>query len=83
MARVAAQNLRGGRDGNDHGLQRQRHFSGLGLTATATITARKTSQDEDVCLPKCCDSYWMSGLAPSPGEFEGLDCSLASRPIED
>jgi IS30 family transposase len=45
---LGTRNSRGERNG--HGLQRQRHFSGLGLTATATITARKTDQYEDVSL---------------------------------
>ena len=36
-------NSSGERNGNGHVLQRQRHFSGLGLTATETT--RKTDQD--------------------------------------
>jgi IS30 family transposase len=50
MAAFLAENSRGEQNGNGQILQRQRHFSGLGLTATATITARKTDQYEDVSL---------------------------------
>jgi IS30 family transposase len=50
MTAFLAENSRGEQNGNVHVLQRQRHFSGLGLTATATITARKTDQHEDVSL---------------------------------
>jgi len=50
MTAFLATNSRGEQNGNGHVLQRQRHFSGLGLTATATITARKTDQYEDVSL---------------------------------